>query len=185
MHIFFTNSTKGMTMRTLFPIAAFSVFLVTLAHAGEPEHLKIATIRINSISGSGNFYEKLRLLSCDKDTLAAIKKVNAELKDVQKQVIDTDDEVKLADLGRRTQFLNQKLNVLRQNSMNGNPNSDVQAVIRKFVIANYKDKYHMIFQQDSGVPDRFFLWKGNVQTDDITDEVGEKFREYLDKSIGE
>jgi hypothetical protein len=172
-------------MKTLLPIAAFFVFLATMAQGQELPKAKVATIRINSITNSGNYYDKMRMLNCDKDTLAAMKKINTELKDVQKQVIDTEDDVKLADLGRRTQFLNQKLNILRQHAMSANPNMDMQAMIRKFVIDNYKDKYHMIIQQDSGMPDRFFLWKGNVQTDDITDEVGEKFREYLDKGIGD
>jgi hypothetical protein len=173
-----------MNMKTVLPIAAISVFLATMAQGEELPKAKVAVIRINSITNGGNFYDRVRMLNCDKDTLAAVKKINAELKDVQKQAIDTDDDVKLADLGRKTQLLNQKLNILRQ-VMNANQNFDMQAAIRRFVIDNYKDKYHMILQMDSGMPDRFFIWKGNLQTDDITDEVGEKFREYLDKSLGE
>jgi transcriptional regulator of heat shock response len=172
-------------MKTLLPAAVLSVLMMSIVQGQELPKAKVAVVRLNAISSSGNFYDKLRLLSCDKDTLAAIKKINTELKEVQKQVIDTDDEVKLADLGRRTQFLNQKLNILRQNTMSGNPNMDLQALIRKFVVDNYKDKYHIILNQDSGIPDRFFIWKGNVQTDDITDEASEKFKEYLDKGLGE
>lgn len=176
-----------MNMKTLLPVAAISIFLATMAQGQELAKAKVATVRINSIAGSGNFYQRVRLLSCDKDTLAAIKKINAELKDVQKQIIDTEDDVKLADLGRRMRFLNQKRNVLRQHAMSTNPNThmNMQTMIRKFIVDNYKDKYHMIFQQDSGRSDRFVIWKGNVQTDDITDEVGEKLREYLEKSIDE
>jgi hypothetical protein len=174
-----------MNMKTLLPIPVFLVMLATMAQGQELAKVKVATVRINAITGSGNFYDRVRLLSCDKDTLAAIKKINAELKDVQKQVIDTEDEVKLAELGRRTQFLNQKLNLLRQHAMNVRQNFDLQAIIRKFVVDNYKDKYNFILNQDSGIPDRFFLWKGNVQTDDITDEVSEKFMDNLEQSLGD
>ena len=172
-------------MKTMLPVALVSFLLATIAEGQELAKAKVAVVRINAIVSGGNFYDRVRLLTCDKDTHAAIKKINAELKDVQKQVIDADDEVKLADLGKRTQLLNQKLSILRQHATGGNPNLDLQAMIRKFIVDNYKDKYHMILQQDSGMPDRFFIWKGNVQTDDITDEVGEKFREYLDKSRDE
>jgi hypothetical protein len=172
-------------MKTVLQAAVLSIFLTTIATGQELAKVKVAVVRINSIVGDGNLYERVRLLTCDKDTLAAIKKLNAELKTLHQQVIDADDDVKLADLGRRVQFLNQKLNILRQRNMSGNPNLDLQTVVRKFVVDNYKDKYHMIMQQEQGMSDRAFLWKGNVQTDDITDEAGQKFREYLDAALGE
>lgn len=155
------------------------------AQGQEAPKIKVAVVRIGAILNNGNYYDRVRMMAADKDTLAAIKKVNAEMKDLQKQAIDVDDELKLNDLGRRMQFLNQKLNVLRQHVNSGNPNIDVQAMVRKFVIENYKNKYPIIMQQDSGVPDRLFVWKGGVQTDDITDEVADKFREHLDKIAGE
>jgi hypothetical protein len=179
---------KGPDMKTLLSSLAFVVFGVLMASAAEGQEaakVKVAVVRINAVTNSGNFYERMRLMSCDKGTLAAIKKVNAELKKVQKQVIDTEDEVKLGDLGRKTQFLTQKLNVLRQHAMNVNPNLDVQIMIRKFVVDTYKDKYQIIIQNDGNMPERFFLWKGGVQMDDITDDVAEKLREYMDKNIGE
>lgn len=168
-------------------LAAVLCLLVALAYAQEPAtpKVKIAVVRINAILNNGNYYDRARMLSADKDTLAAIKKVSTELKNLQKNAIDVDDELKLNDLGRRMQFLNQKLNILRQHVMNGNPNIDVQAMVRKFIVDRYKDKYPIIMQQDSGMPDRLFVWKGAVQTDDITDEVAEKFREHLEKLGGE
>jgi hypothetical protein len=107
---------------------------------------------------------------------------------VQKQIIDVEDNDKLAELGRRVEFLNQKLNTLReqrQQGVGGNPNLDLQAMIRKFVVGNYKDKYLLILWQDSRAHDRAIIWKGDVQIDDITDDVSQKFRDYLDTSLGE
>jgi len=176
---------KGNIMKTVLQVAMLSVFLPAIAMGQEPAQVKVAVVRINSIMSSGNFYEKVRLLGCDKETLAAMKKLSTELKAVQKQVIDVEDQALLSELGRRAQFLNQKINILMQRGMSGNSNVDLQAMIRKFVIDNYKDKYLLIMQQEPGMPDRAFLWKGNVQTDDITDEVSQKFREYLDTNLGE
>jgi hypothetical protein len=180
-----TMPSKGKNMKTMLPVAVTALFLAAMAEGQELPKVKIAVVRINSVMSGGNLYDRIRLLSCDKETLAAIKKLNADLKAVEKEVIDAEDDVKLNDLGRKVQFLNQKLNLLRQRAMSGNPNVDMQAMIRNFVVSNFKDKYHLILQQDSGIPDRFILWKGNADTDDITDEVSEKFRQHIDQTLGE
>jgi hypothetical protein len=159
--------------------------MTTLAVAQEAPPLKIAVIRINSLTNGGNLYDKFRMANCDKATLEAMKKINKELSDLQKQIIDTEDELKLGDLGRRMNFLNQKLNTLRQRSMSGNPNMDIQEMVRKFVVERYKDKYSIILQQDSGDMERAILWKGNLQFDDITDDAAQKLREQLDSVIGD
>jgi hypothetical protein len=171
-------------MKTIARVVVLSILMTPFAAGQETPKLKIAVVRIQSVIGEGNLYERVRLASCDKDALAAIKKLTAEMKSLQKKVVDVEDEMELADLGKRVQLLNQKINVLRQNP-GGNFNPDMQAIVRKFVVDNFKDKYSIIMQQDSGYSDRVFLWKGGVETDDITDEVGRKFRAYLDKQLAE
>jgi septal ring factor EnvC (AmiA/AmiB activator) len=185
----FSVPSKGNSMKTVLQFAVLAIFVTTIATAQEIVKVKVAVIRIDAIEGGDNsFYDKARLLTCDKSILTAVKKINAELKNVQKQIIDVEDNDKLAELGRRVEFLNQKLNTLReqrQQGVGGNPNLDLQAMIRKFVVGNYKDKYLLILWQDSRAHDRAIIWKGDVQIDDITDDVSQKFRDYLDTSLGE
>jgi hypothetical protein len=170
-------------MKTILQVVALFALLTTVAYAQEPVKARMAVVRIQSIINNGNLHEKVRMVTCDKDTLAAMKKLISELKELKKQVVDAEDDGKLNELGQRAQFLNQKLSILKQHAQNSNPNVDMQAVIRKFIVEKYKGKYTMIMQLDQGMPDRLYIWKAESQIDDITDEVGEKFREYLDASL--
>jgi hypothetical protein len=174
-------------MKTVLPLVLLCFCYATIAAAQEPAKAKIAVVRVNVVmAGSSNLYEKMRqLYRCDKETREAIKKINTDLKALGKEVADTDDEAKVADLSRKAQFLQQKLSLLRQCGTNVNQNIDMNAIIRDFIVNTFKGKYQLILQQDSGGSDRAFLWKGNADVDDITDEAGQKFREYLDQSLGE
>jgi len=173
-------------MKTVLPLVVLSFCFTTIAETQEPAKAKIAVVRINAITGSGNFYEKMRPLYCsDKETRAAIKKINTDLKAVGKEVADADDEAKVADLSRKAQFLQQKLSLLRQCGAIDNQNFDMNAIMRDFIVNTFKGKFQLILQQDSSGSDRAFLWKGNANIEDITDEAGQKFREYLEQSLGE
>jgi len=150
--------------------------------SAEPAKVKVAVVNIQRIVNNGNFYDKLRVLSLGKSTLEALKKINAEIQEIQKQLVDADDQTTLNDLNQKLQFLIQKSNMLRQTAMNSNPNIDMQAALRNFTISQFKDKYALILQQqDMGNNVERVLWKGDIEIVDISDEVQEKFREYLDK----
>jgi hypothetical protein len=145
----------------------------------------VALINMQRILNSGINYERIRVLSFDKATREALKKINKEIQEVQTQIVDVNDETTLAEMGRRLNFLNQKNMLLRQRAMNGDYNRDVQTLIRKFVIEKYKDKYALIIQQqESGYGDRVMFKAANVEIDDITDEVREEFQKYADQIAG-
>ena len=175
-------------MKIVLPLVVLSFCFAAITQAQEPAKAKIAVVRINAIVGNGNLYEKIRQLNySDKETQAAIKQINLDLKALGKEVADAEDEVKMADLSRKAQFLQQKLTLLRQcgANLNQNQNIDTNAIMRDFVVGTFKGKYQLILQQDSGGSDRNILWKGNADVDDITDDAGQKFREYLDQKLGE
>jgi hypothetical protein len=182
-------------MKTVLSTILLSLLLVAYAGSQEPSKAKaaaespdqktrVAIVNLQRITNSGINYEKIRLLSLDKPTLDALKKINAEIHEVQTQVVDADDDTKLAELSRRMNFLNQKSMLLRQRAMNMDSNRDIQGMIRKFVIDTFKGKYALIIQQqqDSGYADRV-VWKAaNVEVDDITDDVREEFQKYMDQA---
>jgi hypothetical protein len=171
-------------MKTMISVALLSILLTAGAAGQEPAKVKVASISLNAVIQSGNFYDRIRLLALDKDTLAAIQKVNAEIKAVQQDIVDAQDQGKLNDLQNKLQFLHQKISLLVQRSAGGRQTRDFQALLREFVIATYKDKYQLIYQQDAGGADSI-LWKGGVEITDITDEVTDKLRERLSEiSIG-
>lgn len=176
---------KGTSMKTILAAALLSLFLVAHAESQELPKVKVAVVNLQRIMNNGVNYEKVRLLSLDKASLEVLKKINTEIQEVQTQIVDVEDEVKLADLGRRLEFLNRKNMLLRQRVMNNDPSRDIQGLLRKFVIEKFKDKYSVIIQQqDSGNPDRIdrTIWKANnVEVCDITDDVREEFQKYLDQ----
>ncbi len=181
-------------MKTTFAAVVLSLLLASQAVCQTANPLKaeasakpkVAVLNIYRITNSGINYERLRLLSLDKPTIDALKKIETEIQDVQMQITDVEDEVKLGDLGRRLEFLSRKSSLLKQRAMNSNSGGqDMQAAVRNFVIENFKDKYALILQQQDqgGNVDRI-LWKGDVEVVDITDEAREKFMEYLDQLGG-
>ena len=174
-------------MKSLLSVAMLSVALVGNALGQEPAKeqpkVKIAIVNLNRINNGGINYEKIRFLGLDKATLEALKKINSEIQDLQKQVVDANDETTLQEISRRMQFLNQKSSLLKQRVFN-EPNRDIQSALRTFVVNTFKNKYPLILQQqDSGNIDRI-LWKGDIEVVDITEEVQEKFREFLDQLPG-
>jgi len=174
-------------MKYLLPVALLSVALVGTVIGQEPAKeqpkVKIAIVNLNRIINSGINHDRIRYLGFDKQTLDAIKKIDVDIQDLQKQVVDANDEMTLQEISRKMQFLNQKSSLLRQRIYN-EPGRDIQVVLRTFIIEQFKDKYTVIlYQQDSGMPDRV-LWKGDAEVVDISGEVQDKFREFLDQLPG-
>jgi hypothetical protein len=150
--------------------------------AAEPAKVKVATINIQRIVNGGNFFDKIRILSLDKNTLEALKKINAEIQELSKQVIDADDAATLNDLQQKLQFLTQKRDMLQQRARNTNTNMDIMSAVRKFAVSQFKDKYALILEErEMGMNYQRVLWKGDVEVVDISDDVQEQFHEYLDK----
>ena len=163
-------------MKTILAVALLLIVMVVKTEGQEPPKLKVAVVRVDRIVGGDVSWERLRILSADKGTLELLRKLNADVQSVQKQIIDTENEAKVAELAKKLAFLNQKANVLRQRFVNSS--ADVQSPVRAFVVDNFKDKYPIIVQQNSNAPDSI-IWKGNIETADITDEVLDKLKEYL------
>lgn len=170
-------------MRTMLAVAVLSLLSAAQAECQEITKVKIAVVRLDRLMNNENgSYDRLRLLFGDKDILEGLKKINAEIKSTQKELLGVEDELQLAEMGKRIEFLNRKSNLLRQR-MNHERGGDMQKMVREFVIKTYRDQYHMI-AQDTGVFDRF-LWKDNVEITDITEDAAAKFKEYLDKTLDE
>jgi hypothetical protein len=175
-------------MRTAVATALLSIFLATPTESQPPAKkpdspaARVALVNLQRITNSGINYEKIRLLSLDKATLKALRKINKEIREVQTQIVDINDEATLQEMGRRLNFLNQKNVLLRQRPMSGDYMRDVQGLLRKFVIDKYKSKYSLIIQQqDSGNPDRVIFKAPNAEIDDITDEAREEFQKHIDE----
>ncbi len=170
-------------MRTILTMTLASLLLAAGAECQEVAKIKVAVVRVDRLMNNEyGGYEKMRLLFADKDIVEGLKKINAEIKATQKEILGVEDELKLAEMGKRIEFLNRKSGLLRQRMYNDS-GRDMQKLVREFVINNYKDKYHLI-AQDPGVFDRF-IYKDNVEISDITEEATAKFRDYLDKATGE
>jgi hypothetical protein len=181
------SRTKGTDMKTVLTAMLLSFFLAANAESQEAPKVKVAVVNIQRMMNNGMNYDKIRLLSLDKSTLEALKKINTEIQEVQTQIVDVNDEVKLMDLGKRLDFLNRKSVLLRQRAMNGDTGRDMQATLRKFVVDRFKDKYALILQQqDTGNPERDrVLWKGDTEVRDITDDAAEEFQKYVDELVGD
>jgi hypothetical protein len=145
---------------------------------------KVAVVNLQRVMSSGIDYEKLRLLSLDKHTVEALKKISKEIQELQAQIVDINDEATLQEMQRRMNFLNQKNMLLRQQrGMGGAYNNDMQALLRKFVIEKYKNKYSLIIQQQEqgNNGDRIIYKAPGTQVDDITDDVREEYMKFLDQ----
>jgi hypothetical protein len=175
-------------MRIAVATVLFSIFLAAPIESQPPAKkqvsspARVALVNLQRITNSGINYEKMRLLSLDKATLKALKKINKEIQEVQAQIVDVNDETTLAEMGRRLNFLNQKNMLLRQRTMSGDYTRDVQGLLRKFVIDKYKGKYALILQQQDGYNDRVIFKAPNAEIDDITDEAREEFLKYIDQA---
>jgi hypothetical protein len=173
-----------MNMKAIASAILLAIVLTSATEGQEPAKVKVASIRLNAVMQGGNFYDRIRLLALDKETLVAIKKINADIKSVQQEIVDAQDQAKLNDLQNKLNFLNQKLNILVQRSAGSHGGRDFQALLREFVIATYKGKYQLILQQDAGNPDPI-MWRGGVEITDITDEAADKLRDRLSEiSVG-
>lgn len=182
-------------MRISVATALLVVLLVSLVAIAENQETakkpdspktRVALVNVQRIINNGINYEKIRLLSLDKHTLDALKKINKEIQEVQTQIVDVNDEATLQEMSRRINFLNQKNMLLRQRVMNSDMGRDAQSLLRKFVIDTYKDKYAIIIQQqqDSGYAERVLFKAANVEIEDITDDVREDFQKYMDDADG-
>jgi hypothetical protein len=171
-------------MKKLLLFAVLPALTLQPAYSEEPPKVKIAVVNLNAMMNSGNFHQKIALLSAGEDTLAALKKIASELKAVQQEIVDADNQEKLNQLQNKQNFLNQKLNIIMQKAYNHDGRRDVQALLKEFVIGAFKDKYPLILQQDGGDYNRMILWKGDSRITDITEEAAAKLQERLDKLSG-
>jgi len=170
-------------MRTVITVALLSLLCAARAESQELAKAKVAIVRFNRLTNNELVgYEQIRTLAADKDSLEALKKTNAEIKATNKEIVAAEDDAKLNELSRKLEFLNRKSSLLKQR-MNNDSRRDNQKVIRDFVVENYKDKYLLIAQEPEAL-DRF-LWKGNVEITDITDDVAAKVKEYVANVVGE
>ena len=172
-------------MKTVLPIMLLSLLLVSGAECQEPVKINVAVVRLDMMMRDGYSSESVCLLSLDKETLAAMQKIGADMKAAQKEIADAADETKLNELQARIQFLNQKLGILSQRARSGGSSRDQQTLVRDFVIETYKDKYQVILQrqQYSDMADPV-LWKGGAEITDITEEARGKLREHLNEISG-
>jgi hypothetical protein len=170
-------------MKIIFTTVLLSIGLAAHAASQDLPKLKVAIVNMQRIAMSGVNNEKIRLLSLDKATLEALRKINVEIQEVQAKIVDVNDEVELGDLGNRLQFLNRKSMLLKQRSMTTDSMRDTQGLLRRFVIDKFKDKYSLIMQQqDPGIADRILSKAGNVEIEDITDDVRDAFLKYVDQA---
>lgn len=175
---------------TIVATALFSLLLIAPAESQTPgknqdqPRTRVAVVNLMRLTNSGINYDKIRMLSLDKPTREAMKKVNKEIQELQAQIVDVNDETTLQEMSRRMNFLNQKNMLLRQRVMNGGEyNRDIQGQLRKFIIEKYKSKYSLILQQhDQGNVDRVIFKAPTTEYDDITDDVREDFQKYLDQA---
>jgi hypothetical protein len=172
-------------MKTLLPMTLLSFLLTAGAECQEPVKVKVAVVRLDMMMRDGYSSESVRLLSLDKETLAAMQKIGAEVKAARKEIADAADATKLSELQARMQFLSQKLSIVSQSARSGSSSRDQQTLVRDFVIETYKDKYQVILQrqQYSDMVDPV-LWKGGAEITDITEEARDKFREHLNEISG-
>jgi hypothetical protein len=126
-------------MKTIISGVLAAALLATGANGQESAKVKVASVRLYVLMQNGNMHNRIWLLDLDKETRAAIAKISTDIKNVQQQIVDAEDQGKLNDLQNRLQFLNQKLSILMQRSGQHNSRRDVQTVLRDFIIATYKD----------------------------------------------
>lgn len=170
-------------MRTVITVALLSVLCAARAECQELAKAKVAVVRFNRLMNNEILgYEQMRTLTADKESLEALRKVNADLKAAQNSIVAAEDDTQLNELSKRYEFLNRKRQLLRQRMQNDS-GRDMQKIMRDFVVTNYKDKYHLIVQEPE-LLDRM-LWKGNAEIVDITDEVAAKVKEYAASVAGE
>lgn len=170
-------------MRTVITVVLLSLLCAARAESQEIVKVKVAIVRINRLMNNELVgHELIRILAADKDSLEALKKTNAEIKAVFKEIVAAEDGEKLNVLGRKLDILNRKSNILRQH-MNNNSGRNTQKVMRDFVVDNYKAKYHLI-AQDPETLDRFFH-KENIEITDITGDVAAKVKEYVANATGQ
>jgi hypothetical protein len=146
------------------------------------EPVRIAVAQVERITGDLD-YEKVRLLGLDKETRDALRQINQEIKQVRTEVLTLTDELKLVDYQKKLEFLNRKKSIIYDRTTSRDTSRDVRKLVRDFIIERYKDKYVLILNEP-GTLERSAVYKA-VVIDDITDEAGVKFREYLNDLVGE
>jgi len=165
--------------------ALLALFCCLTCHAVEveapaPPQMAVAIVQLNKMTGDMD-YDKVRLLNLDKDSLEAIKKINAEMAKLKKEIIEATDEVKLMDLQKQMEFNNKKLALLRDR--NSNREVNVQKLAQDYVVRKFSRRYSMILQDASSLDNRA-IYK-NVAITDITEEAAAGFRAEISERIGE
>ena len=148
----------------------------------EKPQMEVAVVQINRLTSDLD-YEKIRMLNLDKDTIEAIKKINAEQARLKKDIIDVADESKLMDIQKQIEFNNRKLSLLRDRNSGNNREVNVQKMATDFIIRKYSGRYSMILQDAGGIDGRV-IYK-NVKIVDITEEASDAFKKEFIEKVGE
>lgn len=166
------------------PHAILLALLAVVCCAAEVERpqLEIAVVQMNRLTNDID-YDRIRLLNLDKDTIEAIKKINADQAKLKKDIIEVTDEVKLMDIQKQVDFNNKKLMILRDRNGGGNRDVNIQKLAGDFVVKRYAGRFAMILQDTNGIDGRV-LYK-NVKITDISEEAADAFKKDLAERIGE
>jgi hypothetical protein len=161
------------------------LLFATQVECQEGARLKVAVIRLERLVRQDNVggYDRIRLAMMDKNVAECLKKIDGEAKMLEKELLKADDEIKMADIKKRMEFLGQKKNLIKGRLNNCDVGGSTQRLARNFVIENYKDKYDII-AQDASFLDRC-LFRRDVEVRDISEEAAQKFKKYLDKQLGQ
>jgi Skp family chaperone for outer membrane proteins len=147
--------------------------LTGLAHGEESKPLAVINVSqvVNSVG-----YETWSQISMDKETMEIIKQLKAQRTELRKRVVESKDDIELQHVNKDIQFnmskTQQLLNLSRDGNGNGRSRQDSSAVVKDFVISNYKGKYAVIIDnsnQGSGSSNPMLM--NDLKTVDITNEV--------------
>lgn len=172
-----------MHLRTL----AIPALLAATAIAAEPAErpqappIEVATVSMDRLTSDLDS-ERLRQLLMDKDTLDALRRINADLGRLKKELIEAADELKLVEIKKQIDFANQKISLLRDRS-GGNRELNARKLATDFVIRRYAGRFSLIIQDSMNLEGRV-LYK-NLRMVDITDEAAEALRKDIAERLGE
>ncbi|MEK7413724.1 MAG: hypothetical protein AAB263_10470 [Planctomycetota bacterium] len=148
----------------------------------EKPQMEVAVVQINRLTSDLD-YEKIRMLNLDKDTIEAVKKINAEQARLKKEIIDVADETKLMDIQKQIEFNSRKLSILRDRNSSNTREINVQKMATDFIVRKYSGRYSMILQDTNSMDGRI-IYK-NLKIVDINEEASDAFKKELAERVGE
>jgi hypothetical protein len=147
----------------------------------EKPSIEIAVVQVDRVTGDFD-YERLKMLSMDKDTLEATRKLNADQAKLKRDIIEATDEAKLMDLQKQLEFNAKKLSLLRDRN-GSNRDINIRKILSEFIVRTYSTRFALILQDTNGIEGRA-IYK-NVKVTDITDEAAEAFKKDLSDKLGD